>query len=65
MAVFEDYNALTIQDQYVQEPRFLTIGMDCFARILVVVYTWRKDSIRIISARKATKHECKQYEAEL
>lgn len=63
--VFEDYNAITLEDPYVHEKRFLTIGMDCFARILVVVYTWRNDAIRMISARKATKRECKQYEAEL
>ncbi|MFZ6006440.1 MAG: BrnT family toxin [Nitrospirota bacterium] len=31
-------------------------------RLLVVVHTERRDKIRIISARKATKHERKQYE---
>ncbi len=41
------------------EERFITIGMN---RILVVVYTWRGDAIRLISARKATKHERKQYQ---
>ncbi len=30
----------------------MTIGMDGFGRILVVVYTWRGDSIRIISDGK-------------
>ncbi len=38
------------------------IGMDSFGRVLVVVYTWRNDEIRLISARKATRHEQKQYE---
>jgi uncharacterized DUF497 family protein len=36
--------------------------MDAFGRILVVTYTWRGDIIRLISARKATKRERKQYE---
>jgi len=40
----------------------LTIGMDSYGRILVVVYAWRGDVIRLISARKATKHERKQYQ---
>ena len=64
-AVFEDPNALTIQDDEHEEERFVTIGMDCFGRVLVVVYTWRGDNIRIISARKATRPEVKQYESEL
>jgi uncharacterized protein (DUF4415 family) len=34
--------------------------MDAFGRILVVVYTWRGDNIRIISARKAVRSEVKQ-----
>lgn len=64
-AVFEDPRALTIQDEEHEEERFVTIGMDCFGRVLLVVYTWRSDSIRIISARKATRPEVKQYESEL
>lgn len=62
VTVLDDYNAVTIDDPDHEEERFITIGMDAFGRILVVVYTWRGDDIRIISARKATKHECKQYE---
>ncbi len=31
--------------------------MDAFGRILVVVYTWREENIRIISARKAVRYE--------
>ena len=64
-AVFEDPNALTV-DQIVRgEERCATVGMDAFGRILVVVYTWRGDLIRIISARKATRSEVRQYESEL
>lgn len=60
--VFDDSNAVTIDDPDHNEERFITIGMDAYGRILVVVYTWRGDVIRIISARKSTKHEQKQYE---
>ena len=50
-------------DEYAEEERFITIGSDAFGHILVVVYTWRgQDTIRIISARKATRHERQQYE---
>lgn len=40
----------------------IKIGMDAFARILVVVYAFRGDEIRLISARKATRKEKQQYE---
>jgi uncharacterized protein len=62
VAVFADDHALTIEDEHPDEERFITIGMDAFGRILVVVYSYREDSIRIISARKATAKERKQYE---
>ena len=62
VTVFSDDFALTIPDDYPDEERFVTIGMDALGRILVVIYTWRGDSIRIISARKATNRERKQYE---
>ncbi len=62
VTVFDDLNAVTIDDPDYEEQRFITIAMDAFGRILVVVYTWRGDFIRIISARKATKNERKQYE---
>jgi uncharacterized protein len=64
-AVFEDPNALTLGDEENNEERFVTIGMDCFGRILVIAYTWRGENIRIISARKATRPEVKQYESKL
>ena len=62
VAVFSDDFAITIEDDHPDEERFVTIGMDSLGRILVVVYTWRGESIRLISARKATKNEQKQYE---
>ncbi|MCB2166047.1 MAG: BrnT family toxin [Deltaproteobacteria bacterium] len=64
-AVFEDPNALTIEEFRNDEQRYITIGMDAFGRILVVVYTWRRGHIRIISARKAVRYEVKQYESEI
>jgi len=63
--LFEDSNALTLEQVAQGEERFATVGMDGFGRILTVVYTWRGDNIRIISARKATRSEVRQYESEL
>jgi uncharacterized DUF497 family protein len=60
--VLSDHYAITIEDQTSEEQRHITIGLDAIGRILVVVYTWRGDSIRIISARKTTARERAQYE---
>jgi len=59
---FEDDFAITIDDNEPEEKRFVTIGMDALARVLVVAYTWRGENIRIISARKAGAEERRQYE---
>ena len=64
VAVLEDERAITITEDYPDEERFITIGVDCLRRILVVVYTWRENRIRIISARKATHNEIKQYKGD-
>lgn len=61
VTVFDDLNTITIDDPDHDEPRFVTIGMDAYARLLVAVYTWRGENIRLISARKATKLEQKYY----
>ena len=62
-AVLYDPIALTIEDQDVeQEKRFVSVGSDTLGRILVVVYTYRGDKIRIISARRATSREREYYE---
>ena len=45
------------------EHRLVTIGADIFGRVLTVVYTWRGDSIWLISARKATNKEKRHYES--
>jgi hypothetical protein len=62
LGVFEDENAITIQDEQKGEDRFITIVIDFLSRILVVVYTFRDIVIRIISARKATARERRMYE---
>jgi len=64
--VFDDPYAITIMDNEssVEEQRFVTLGMGAAGRLLVVVYAWRSGNIRIISARVAEAHECKEYEAE-
>ena len=56
--------ALTIPDpDQDQEERFITLCRDPLARVLAVVFTWRGDRVRLISARKATRTECREYEA--
>lgn len=62
VSVFSDDLAITIPDERFDEERFVTIGLDAFGRVLVVVYTLRGNEIRIISARKATRPEQQQYE---
>ena len=62
VTIFSDDAAITIEDDYPDEKRLITIGLDALGRLLVVVYTWRGESIRLISARKATRQERKQYE---
>jgi len=62
VSVFSDDLAITIPDERFDEERFVTIGVDVFGRVLVVVYTMRGDEIRFISARKATRQERQQYE---
>ena len=57
-----DERAITIPDRVHDEDRFVSIAMDALGRILVLVYTWRGDDLRLISARKATRAERRQYE---
>ena len=59
-----DVNALTLGDHdSMGEFRWVTMGMDALGRILVVVYTEREGILRIISARKASVGEARQYHA--
>ena len=60
--VFEDPFAIEFLDDRrdFTEERFVIFGM-ITADILYVAYTEREDRIRMISARKATMHEQKEY----
>ena len=59
----EDLNAITVEDTgALGEARFVTTGMDPGGRIIVVVYTYRDASGRLISARPATRSEKIIYE---
>jgi uncharacterized protein len=54
--------AVTIEDPDAQgERRFVTLGMDALGRVLVIVHSPRGDSIRLISARKASRGEAEHY----
>jgi uncharacterized protein len=63
--VFYDDNARLILDQAhsEEENRFILLGLSSQLKILVVCHCYRENEqiIRIISARKATKTETKQY----
>lgn len=62
--VFADEQSLTIPDpDHSQvENRFILLGTSYRGKMLVVVHTERGDSIRIISARPASRRERQQYE---
>jgi uncharacterized protein len=62
--VYGDALALTYPDpdHSSSEQRFITVGMSSAKKVLILAHTERGESIRIISARKATNRERKQYE---
>jgi uncharacterized DUF497 family protein len=62
--VFGDPLSMTFPDpdHSIDEERFITIGMSEAGRVLLVAHTDRSGAIRIISARKATRHERNYYE---
>lgn len=64
LPVFEDDFALTVMDDESdpEEQRFVSLGLGAKGRVLVVVYSYRGNAIRIISARVAEPHERSQYE---
>jgi uncharacterized DUF497 family protein len=62
VGALEDPCAFTVADDSIDEERFATLGLDGLGRLLVVVYTMRKERIRLISARRATGREQRQYE---
>ena len=63
-SVFFDEQALLFEDPQPlhEEERFVLLGVSASLRLLVVVHALRDgDVIRIISARKATRLETRQY----
>ena len=62
--IFNDPMIATIldPDHSKDEERFISIGMSVIRRLLTAIHTYRKDRLRLISARKATKAEKKNYE---
>ncbi len=67
--VFDDENARLIPDieHSEDEERFILLGLSYTLKILTVVHCYRdsEENIRIISARKSTKNEAKQYKENL
>ena len=69
--VFQNPEALSLYDRAhseAGEDRWITLGMDTHGQLLVVCHTWSEAGegaarCRIISARKATKTEARQYRA--
>lgn len=66
--IFSDPTSLTIYDEEhsESEDRWITIGISQNGNLLVVIHAFNEidnetANIRIISARKATKRELKQY----
>ena len=66
-SVFDDPLFLTFADpeHSLGEQRFIIIGESAKGRLLVVSYTERTKTIRLISARLATNKERKAYESDL
>jgi uncharacterized protein len=59
--VFEDQNAVEFRGNSSTEFRIMRIGKTLSKILIAVVYTLRSVSIRIISARQASKEETKAY----
>ena len=59
----EDEFAITRSDPDAEgEERFVSVGMDACQRLLVTVFTYRANCLRIISSRKASRLERRRYE---
>ena len=62
--IFDDPQFITFLDEEhsADEERYITIGLSNKNRLLMMAHTDLNNSIRIISARKVTKHEEKFYQ---
>jgi uncharacterized protein len=67
ITTLDDPFSITIDDpkHSIGEARFLTIGYSNRYRMLVVSYTERNETVRLISARPATPQERRMYEQNL
>ena len=66
VAALEDERAVTIRDPFSdEEERWFTLGQDALGRVLVVVYSWRDENVRLIPARLATQRELRVYRENL
>ena len=63
VTVFGDPLAISVPDDRHGKDRFVAVGADAQGQLLVVVYAWRGQTIRIISARRAGRGERQQYGA--
>jgi uncharacterized DUF497 family protein len=63
--VFDDDKFYFEPDTFPFEERFAGVGKDGFGILLVVVFTWRRERIRIISAWKASQQQRDAYEGGL
>jgi uncharacterized DUF497 family protein len=65
--VLDDPYAITVADNESEpsELRWVTLGTDPQGRVLVVVYTYRGEDLRLISARPAEPRELQKYEAQI
>jgi uncharacterized protein len=66
--VFRDPDVISVEDEEhsEQEDRWVSMGRDGGGNLLIVIHTFREIdpenvTIRIISARKATRREARQY----
>jgi len=62
--IFGDPLSLTFEDpdHSIGEQRYITFGLSLYERLIVVLHTDRRESIRIFSARTMTRREKKIYE---
>lgn len=65
VTVFGDQLATSIPDpdHSIGEQGFVTLGLSASGRLLSVAHTEENDSVRVISARPATRHERLNYES--
>ena len=64
VTVFRDPLSLTVSDPDTEpdDERWVTVGCTIRGQLLVVIHADRADTIRVISARQATRNERRNYE---